>query len=258
MKRVLLPILLAIILIILWQKLVTTSEQQFLFSRPSLILNALLSATVSGELPQHALITGEEAFLGFLIGVVGGTVAGFLLWYLPLLRISVQPFLFVLGVVPVIAFAPLVLIWFGIGFGMKVALASFATFLISLSQAFAGAQKLNEGDLKLLKILGAKRSQILLKAVVPMSLSWVFQSMRLNVGFALLGAFVGEFISAEKGVGYYMLRAGSLYDIAAVFAGAIYIVVLTMLFHAIIVCTEKLGLSFVKWISISKEVRNLS
>ena len=88
-----------------------------------------------------------------------------------------------------------------------------------------------------------------------MSLGWVFQSMRLNIGFALLGAFVGEFISAEKGVGYYMIHAGSLYDISAVFAGALYIVILGMIFHLIIVGIENLGDSLIRWISISKEVR---
>lgn len=257
MKQIFFPLFLGCLSLILWESLVTTNDEQFLFSKPSLIFNALSLTTLSGELPMHALVTGSEAFLGFAIGVSAGTVAGFLLWYFPLVRISVQPFLFILGVVPVIAFAPLVLIWFGIGFSMKVALASFATFLISLSQAFSGAKQLKDSDLKLLEILGASRLQVLLKAIIPMSLSWVFQSMKLNIGFALLGAFVGEFISAEKGLGYFMVRAGSLYDIASVFAGAIYIVVLALGFHLVVTCIERGGVSIIRLISISKEVRRI-
>jgi len=257
MKRFIFPLIFALLILLSWEWFVTTPEQQFLFSKPSLIISSLVNATVTGELPAHAVTTGSEAMLGFAIGVVSGTIAGFLLWYFPLVRISVQPFLFVLGVVPVIAFAPLVLIWFGIGFSMKVALATFATFLISLSQAFSGAEQLKESDLKLLRILGASRVQILFKAIIPMSLSWVFQSMRLNIGFALLGAFVGEFISADKGVGYFMIRAGSLYDIPAVFAGAVYIVFLALLFRIVIVLAERAGGSLIRLVSISKSVRCL-
>jgi len=255
-KRYLLPLALALFLIIVWQNLVVTNKQQFLFSKPSLIFSTLVSSTLSGELPSHSFYTGSEALLGFILGTVSGTFFGFLLWYFPLVRISVQPFLFVLGVVPIIAFAPLVLIWFGIGFTMKVALATFATFLVSLSQAFNGASQLKEKDLKLLEILGASRLQVLFKAVIPMSLSWVFQSLRLNIGFALLGAFVGEFISAERGVGYFMIRAGSLYDIPAVFAGALYIVFLALVFHLLVICIERAGNSLIRWISISSQVRS--
>jgi len=255
MKQIVLPLILASILLIIWQEAVSTPERQFLFSKPSLIFRTFTETTWSGELPAHALVTGSEAILGFAIGVISGTLAGFMLWNFRLVRIAVQPFLFILGVVPVIAFAPLVLVWFGIGFTMKVALASFATFLISLSQSCSGANHLKESDLKLLYVLGATRFQVLSKAIIPMSLGWVFQSMRLNIGFALLGAFVGEFISAEKGVGYYMMRAGSLYDLSAVFAGAIYIVILGIIFHLIIVGIEKVGDRLLRWISISKEVR---
>lgn len=258
MKRIFLPLTLGVLFLVFWQSVVTTSDQQFLFSKPSLIFNALYAATINGELPRHALVTGSEASLGFILGVFAGTVSGFLLWYFPLVRIAVQPFLFVVGVVPVIAFAPLVLIWFGIGFSMKVALASFATFLISLSQAFSGAEQLKDSDLKLLRILGATRKQVLIKAVIPMSLSWVFQSMKLNIGFAVLGAFVGEFISAEKGLGYYMIRAGSLYDIPAVFAGAVYVVFLALIFHLAVVCIERAGGFLIRIISISRQVRNLN
>jgi NitT/TauT family transport system permease protein len=255
MKSIIPPLILAFVFLFIWELYVTTADQQFLFSKPSLIFRSLLSSTLSGELPKHSLITGSEALLGFLIGVMTGTISGFLLWYFPLLRVSVQPFLFVLGVIPVIAFAPLVLIWFGIGFSMKVALACLATYLISLSQAFSGANQLKDADLKLLRILGASRSQILFKAVVPMSLSWVFQSMKLNVGFALLGAFVGEFISADKGIGFFMIRAGSLYDISAVFAGAVYIAILGLVFHGIIVCIERSGSTLIRWVAIAPEAR---
>jgi NitT/TauT family transport system permease protein len=256
--RIILPTILALALVLLWEFLVQTPEQIFLFAKPSSILDSLVSSTANGDLPQHAFVTGAEASTGFILGVSTGTLFGFLLWYSPFVRIAVQPFLFVLGVVPIIAFAPLVLLWFGIGFEMKVALAALATFLISLSQSFNGARELKDSDLKLLKILGASRSQILLKAVIPMSISWVFQSMKLNIGFALLGAFVGEFISADKGIGYFMIRAGSLYDIPGVFAGAVYLVGLALLFNLLIVGLERLRNRIIGVVAISREVRGAS
>ena len=90
-----------------------------------------------------------------------------------------------------------------------------------------------------MQTFGATRFQTLQKIIFPSSLSWVFASMKLNVGFALLGAFIGEFISANQGLGHFMIHAGSLYDISSVFAGGIYLVALALVFNFIVTFIEK-------------------
>jgi NitT/TauT family transport system permease protein len=79
--------------------------------------------------------------------------------------------------------------------------------------------------------------------------------MKLNVGFALLGAFVGEFVSANHGLGHFMLRAGSLYDIPSVFAGGAYLVLLAVLFNFVVVFVEKNRMNIVELLSVDKETK---
>lgn len=232
-----------------WQYAATSERTAFLFGSPSAIGHALFQGTASGTLPHAFLITSAEALVGFLIGITLGTFVGFLLWYAPLAARIARPYILFLGAVPVFAFAPLIIVWFGIGFSMKVALAAFAVFLIALTQSYEGARSVDEAEYKLLKTYGATRLQMFQKVIFPASLSWVFASMRLNIGFAILGAFIGEFISSNAGLGYVMIRAGSLYDIPGVFAGGLYLVALSALLTALLGLIEKYRLQIIDRLS---------
>lgn len=228
-----------IVFLVIWQFVSTNTKFEFLFGSPISISSALVEGTLSGVLPYHFLITGAEASLGFVIGIVLGTITGFLLWYSPLVARVSRPYISFLGAIPVFAFAPMVIIWFGIGFSMKVALAAFAVFLVALAQAYEGAKSVDEEEYRLLKTFGATRFQMFQKVIFPASLSWVFASMRLNVGFAILGAFIGEFISSSNGLGHIMIKAGSLFDIPGVFAGGLYLVLLSIILTWLVSNIEK-------------------
>lgn len=228
-----------IVFLVIWQFASTNTKFEFLFGSPASIFSALAEGTLSGVLPYHFLITGAEASLGFVIGILLGTITGFLLWYSPMVARVSRPYISFLGAIPVFAFAPMVIIWFGIGFSMKVALAAFAVFLVALAQAYEGAKSVDEAEYKLLKTFGATRFQMFQKVIFPASLSWVFASMRLNVGFAILGAFIGEFISSNNGLGHIMIKAGSLFDIPGVFAGGLYLVLLSIILTWLVSNIEK-------------------
>lgn len=235
----LISFLILIVFLVIWQFASTNTKFEFLFGSPASISSALVEGTLSGVLPYHFLITGAEASLGFVIGIVLGTITGFLLWYSPLVARVSRPYISFLGAIPVFAFAPMVIIWFGIGFSMKVALAAFAVFLVALAQAYEGAKSVDEEEYRLLKTFGATRFQMFQKVIFPASLSWVFASMRLNVGFAILGAFIGEFISSNEGLGHFMIKAGSLFDIPSVFAGGLYLVLLSIMLTWLVSNIEK-------------------
>ena len=222
-----------------WQLAAYSLRFKYLFGDPISVGRILVACTADGSLPYHALITGAEAVCGFFIGVTAGTLAGFSFWYAPRLAALLRPVIFVLSAVPVFAFAPMVIVWFGIGFAMKVAVAAFGTFLIALAQSYEGAKAVDEDQVQLLKLFGATRFQVLTLVIVPSSLVWVFQSMKLNVGFALLGAFIGEFISSAEGVGSFMNRAGSLYDIPSVLAGGCYLILIALLFQGAVIVLER-------------------
>ena len=226
-------------ILVVWQFLAVNAELSFLFGSPSLVFVKLVENTVSGVLPVHFIITASEALSGLIMGLVLGTFTGFLLWYSPKIAAISKPYISFFSAIPVFAFAPMIIIWFGIGFTMKVALSSFAVFLVALTQSYEGAKNVDEAEYNLLKTFGATRFQILQKVVFPASFSWVFASMRLNIGIAILGAFIGEFISANQGLGHFMLKAGSLFDVPGVLAGGLYLVALSMIFSWFVGFIEK-------------------
>lgn len=250
------PYILFAVILAVWEMVSTQFVRlNFLFGTPSDILTSLVKNTANGLLINNFLITGYEALVGFVIGVVLGTLVGFLLWYSPLIAHMSKPYIVIISSIPVFAFAPMVIVWFGIGMNMKIALAALGTFLVALAQAYEGAKSVDVEEYGLLKIFGATRVQILQKIIFPSSLSWVLASMKLNVGFALLGAFIGEFLSANQGLGHFMIRAGSLYDIPSVFAGGVYLVALALLFNVFVMIVERHKNKIIEFFSISKKTK---
>lgn len=233
-KYKLISILFFLGLLGIWQLLASSPRISFLFGSPIDIFRSLITNTLNGLLPQSLVITGFKSITGFLIGIVFGTLIGFLLWYSSKLALIFKPYIIVLGAIPVFAFAPMIIIWFGIGITMKIALSAISVFLVALVQSYEGAQSIDEEEYRLLKIYGATRLDMLKKVIFPSSLSWVLASKRLNIGFAILGAYVGEFISANQGLGFFMIRAGSLYDIPSVLAGGVYLILLALLLNYLV------------------------
>lgn len=217
----------------IWELIGRISPQMlFVLGSPSTVCAEFWALLVDDHLAWHFWVTGSEAFIGLAIGTLGGSALGLALWFSEgVSRIS-RPFVVGLGTLPVFAFAPLMIVWFGVGFGMKVALSAFATVFVSFSQAHKGAQLVSRIFIDDLRGMGATPQQIFGKVVVPGSLDWVLSSMRLNVGFGLLGAFIGEFIAAQEGLGYLILRAGGLYNIPRAIAAAIGITMLALLMEA--------------------------
>ncbi len=255
LKRVIEQIAVLVLLLGIWEAAAWSPKVRFLIGAPSLVLHHLFLASVDGSLLIHAGVTGGEALVGFVIGVLSGTLAGFMLWYSPRVAAFAKPYIFILSILPPFAFAPVIIIWFGIGFGMKAAIAALATFLVSLSQAYEGCRAIDPQLFDLLRSMGATRAQMLRKLVFPSSLSWVFNSLKLNVGVALLGAFIGEFISADRGIGFYMIKAGSLYDIPGVWAGAIYLVALAASLHCVVLTLEGRRLQIARFLSVERALR---
>ena len=253
------PYMLFLVILTAWELFSTQFARfNFLFGAQSEIGVSLVSNTLNGVLINNFLITGYEALAGFLIGVVLGTVVGFILWYSPFVAHISRPYIVILSSVPVFAFAPMVIVWFGIGVNMKIALAALGTFLVALAQADEGAKNVDVAEYRLLQTFGATRLQILQKIIFPSSLSWVLASMKLNVGFALLGAFIGEFISANQGLGHFMIRAGSLYDIPSVFAGGVYLIALALLINWFVATVEKHKMKIIEFCSVSKKTKQAS
>jgi NitT/TauT family transport system permease protein len=202
----------------------------FLVATPSAVGSEFISLLLEGQLAYHFGVTGAEAITGMLLGTFIGSAIGLSFWYSDIGARIARPIFLALGSVPIFAFAPLMIVWFGIGFWMKVALAALSTVFVSIAQSFRGVSSVSGEYIEMAEGMDASRMQIFLKIVVPGSLNWIFSSTRLNVGFGLLGAFIGEFIASNAGLGYLILRASSLYNVPRALAASLGIVILAFVF----------------------------
>ena len=241
-----------IVILIVWQLMsLQSSKISFLFSSPSKILNTLWEKTINGELIKHTMITGYEALMGLLLGVFVGSFIGFTFLYYPKLAKLSKYYVLALSSIPIFALAPMMIIWFGIDLKMKIALAFFSTVFIAISQAYQGGQNIDKRELEFFKLNKATDKQKFWKLTLPSSIDWLIQSLKLNAGLAVLGAFIGEFIASDKGLGYVILKASGLYDVSYVLAATICIILLTLAFNYVAQLIEKNKLKIIRKIAIN-------
>ena len=217
----------------------TGRASAFLYGSPSAIGVNLLAVARDGTLWNDALITGTETLAGFALGNLIGTALGLLLWYSRFVSRVVQPFILGLGSIPIVALAPIAIIWFGTGFASKVAMATLSVVVVSLAIAYKGAVSVDPDQVNLLRSLGAGRHQIFRHLILPASLTDIFAGLKLTVGFALVGAIVGEFMSSSAGLGHAIFKAGSLYAIARVFAELAMTIALALVLSSVVIRIER-------------------
>jgi len=217
-------------ILILWEVLVRTGiAPNYLYGQPSGIFSKAIALTRDGELFTHVSATAFEAVAGFFIGTTLGSAVGLALWLSETLARILRPIIVAINGVPKIALAPLVIVWFGVDIGAKVAIAASLTFIVALISVYQGTQEVDPDLVNLMRSLGARPLTIWRKVIVPGSTPWILATMRLNIGFAMIGAVVGEYISAKQGLGYFIYNAGALYDLNAVFVGIFCLMVLALI-----------------------------
>ncbi len=243
--NIVLGILPLFVFLLLWEfVLAISSEKLFLFSSPSLVFHSLISNIKNGILIRDTFVTGQEALYGFLFGNIVGAIIGLSLWYSERIAKLTRPYIIAIGAIPIFSIAPMMIMWFGTGLYAKVMMAALSTVIIAITQSYEGARQVDIQQIKLFQSFGASRTQLFSKLIVPSSLVWLFNSLKLNISFALLGAFIAEFISAEEGLGHRIIKAGGTYDVALVIASILCIVLLALLFSGIIYLFEK---TLLKW-----------
>jgi NitT/TauT family transport system permease protein len=175
--------------------------------QPSRIFALFIDSVASGELSRHLYVTLYEEFLGFAIGVGGGTAVGWGLWWSRSLSRILEPFAVIFNGIPKIALAPPMIVWFGIFETSKVVLAATICFVVAWLSAYAGTRQVDHDLLDMLKAMGASKWQRFVKIVIPASMPWVISAIKINIGFALVGAVVGEFVASNRGLGYLAVQA---------------------------------------------------
>jgi NitT/TauT family transport system permease protein len=207
---------------------------EFLVGKPSGIWARFVTSLMDGSLLVNTGYTLWEAVLGFVIGTTLGTVMGLSLWYSKWVAQLVGPFIVAINSVPKIALAPIVLLWFGTGLISKVVLVVSMTAIVALIAAHQAAKDADKDLQALMFSMGGNKHQIFFGVVVPSSLPAILATFRINVGFGLVGAVVGEFISSKYGLGHMIYTASSLFDLNTVWVGLFMLMLVGfVLYHAI-------------------------
>jgi NitT/TauT family transport system permease protein len=229
-----------IALVVLWQ--IAASRGWIngkLFGSPDGIYSTLQIGLAQGTLIPDTLTTLYETVLGLVIGSGLGIGCGLLLWFLPRVSGIAEGFSVLLNSIPKIALGPLIVIWFGSDMASKVWLAGISTFAVAMISSCAAAREVDRDLLNLFSSFNARPSMIFRKLIVPGALPWIFSTLRVNIGFALIGAVVGEYIASQGGLGHEVFVAGSLFDLNSVWLGIIVLTLMATLLTWIVQFAEK-------------------
>jgi NitT/TauT family transport system permease protein len=214
----------------------------FLVGSPLGIFSIGWKMILSGDLLSDTWFTLFEAILGFVIGTIAGSLLGLALWYSVFVARLVEPFIVAINSVPKIALAPIVVLWFGTGLISKVALSVSLTAIVALIAAYQAAKDADVDLQSLLISMGASKHQVFFKAVVPSTLPAMIATFRINIGFGLVGAVVGEFISSQRGLGHLIYTASSLYDLNTVWVGLFTLMITGFVLYYVIDLIERTSL----------------
>ncbi|WP_285102102.1 ABC transporter permease [Promicromonospora sp. MEB111] len=237
----------AIALLATWEIGASTGAvNTFLFSSPSRVGQVLVERWQSGDLLLDVGTTALEVALGFVIGAVGGSAIGLLLWYSKFVADLSAPFIAAIGSIPVLAIAPMTIIWFGTGLESKIVIVAFSCVVVSLTTSYRGARMADQDLLNLVRSFGGNRGTAFRRVVVPASMTWVVQALKLNVGFAIVGAIVGEYISSNAGIGHMILLGSSNFSVNIVLAGLALVMVMVLAFTLIVSGIERILLRWEK------------
>lgn len=212
----------------------------FFWSRPSAIWETMIIFFQSGTAYVDIAYTFRSTILGFIIGTSAGALLGMSFWWSRNYALIMQPYVICLESIPKLALAPLIILVFGMGLSSKVAIATALTLIVSTLTAYSGVQAVDKDQERLFYSLGASRWQVFTKLVAPSCVPWIISILRVNIGLALTGSIVGEFVASQHGLGRTILYAGSTYEISLVWVAVIVLSALSMVMYVAVSWLEKI------------------
>lgn len=232
---------LGVMILLFWEISVRVFDvSEFILPRFSDIMVRLF--TDRALIFSHGVTTGLEVLGGFALAVLAGVVIALCIFYFRVVEVAVYPLLVALQTVPKVALAPLVVLYFGYGWGPKIFLAFLISFFAILVPTVVGLKGMNPGFARLAQSMGASERQVFFKIRLPAALPNIFGGLKVGLTLAVIGAVIGEYVAAERGLGYLQLQASSNFDTTLNFASVFAIAILGIVFYAALRIVEDLAL----------------
>ncbi len=234
-----LPVIFIIFLIGVWQAAVTLGNiQSFILPSPVNVVKALMADF--NIMKEHILTTFIEGVTGLLISIVLALILAVIMDLQPKIKKAVYPVLVISQTIPVIALAPLFIIWFGFGMMPKVIIVVIMCFFPIVISISDGMENVDKDLINHFKLMGASKIQRFIHLKLPYGLINFFAGLKIAATYSIMGAVVGEWIGGQTGLGVYMTRAKSSYAIDKMFAAILVIVIMSMLLFVLIEAISKL------------------
>jgi NitT/TauT family transport system permease protein len=240
-----LQLLVAVVLLVLWQVFATVPVfgkvllPPFFFSNPVDVFAQVVKWFSSGVIWKHLFITLWESILAFVIGSLSGAVVGFWFARQPTVAAVFDPYIKMINALPRVVLAPIFTLWLGLGIWSKVALGVTLVFFIVFFNVYQGVREVSRTVLDNGRMLGMNARQLTQHVYFPSALSWMFSSLHTSVGFAVVGAVVGEYLGSAAGLGYLIQQAEGVFDVAGVFAGMFVLSVFVVLIDVGVTLVER-------------------
>jgi NitT/TauT family transport system permease protein len=220
-------------------------------SSPADVVRRGAEIAASGELLRHAAATLTEAALGFLLGGGAAILLPFALRLAPRLTAALDPFFAAATGVPKLALAPLVILWFGIGLVSKIAFVAAVVFFFLFFSTLAGVRAVDPRLAAAVRVLGGREWTVTWEVAWHTALPYVFAGLKVALPRAISAAVVGEFIAADRGLGYYINNARAVADTVGLFTG---VALVTLLVLAIDAALERLQARSLAWRPLARDV----
>ncbi len=232
------PVLALTALLVLWQAVCALlAVPEYIFPTPLKIAQAM--AQFAAPIAQAAWKTFWVTMLGFALSIVVGVLLGFLVGSSRLAYAAVYPLLVAFNAVPKAAIVPILIVWFGIGVGPGILTAFLISFFPITVNIATGLATLEPELEDVLRVLGAKRWDVLTKVGLPRSMPYFYASLKVSITLAFVGTVLAEMTAGDSGIGYLMQSAGSQQRMPLAFAGLVVIGVMAYLMYEMFSLVEK-------------------
>lgn len=244
--RLLIPVVL-LLFVLLWEGLVRWQEYpSFILPGPVQVWQKALSTIASGTLQHHALTTLTEIGLGLLLGLSVAFVLGYLLGKNRFVERLLSPYIVASQAIPIVAIAPLLIIWFGSGLLSKVLVCALITFFPTLISTIVGIRNVDPNLRDLMRSLRAGRWTTFRLLELPAAAPVLFGGLKLSVILSVVGAVVGEFAGADAGLGFLINLAKGILDTSLMFVAIFTLIAIAMTLYLTVVAIERYVLRWQK------------